>query len=384
MIDIEILSTIVFFSMVIAFLIKDRKNVEFKYGLVIRRMKKGIKVLDNFVNKHKKIIRWAGNLAIIVGMIACFVGLYFLFKFTISLERAFGIVLPSVGGIKYPAPVISIPFWYWLVGIFVVIVSHETMHAVFSRLENVKVKDFGVIFFLFLPIGAFVDPDMNQVKKLKLVKKLRIFFAGSFGNFLVGFFIILLGIISMKMVQISIEEVGIKFTNTIPETPASTVGLKGIIYQVNNYSIKNSIDFINVINETKIGENLTILTTKGRFIISTIEHPDIKGRAYIGIANVSDAYRYKLFFKGLVPDYVIDSITVWSVLLYWLLLLNVSVGIANLLPMKPFDGGYVFEEFFNIIFKKRGKIAIYISSAIVAILLLINLFGIGYIKTILG
>jgi membrane-associated protease RseP (regulator of RpoE activity) len=384
MIDIETLSTILFFSIVAVLIIRDRKNIEFKYGLVIRRIKRSEKFLDRFVNKHKKIIRWTGNLAIVIGIITCFIGLYFLITFTISLRRAFGIVLPSVAGIEYPRPIVSIPFWYWLIGIFVVIVSHESMHAIFSRLEKVRIRDFGVILFLILPIGAFVDPDMNQVKKLKLVKKLRIFFAGSFGNFLVAFFVILLTIASIELIQLFVEEVGIKFTNTIKGTPAYDVGLSGIIYQVNNHTIKNKIDFMEVINQTKPGDNLTIKTTKGTFNIRTIEHPDIKGRAFIGISGVTESYKYKLFFRGLVPDYVIESLILWSGLLYWLFMLNISVGIANLLPMKPFDGGYVFEEFFNIIFKKRGKTAIYITSIITISLLLINLFAIGFLKIILG
>jgi len=382
MLDLEIISTLVFFGLIGILLIKDRKKVQFYYGIIIRRWKRGKEIIDKIVKNHEKFLTIVGNLAIIVGIVASLVGIYFLVSWTLKLKQAFAFVLPTVAGFTYPGPIISIPFWYWIIGIFVIIASHETMHAIFARREKIPIKNYGVLLLLVFPVGAFVDINMKKVKKLKLVKKLRIYAAGSFGNFLVALITFLILTASADLSNQLMENVGIKF-ETLPSTPAGEANLSGIIYQINNQTIRDVSDLVNVLNKTEVGKNLTILTTIGSFTIKTIEHPEVEGRAYMGITQIADVYRYKAIFSGYVPDQIINSLLVWYRLLFWLTILGVGVGMANLLPMKPFDGGYIFEEFFNRIFGKKGRIAISICSLIIFGLILINLFGISLIKILI-
>lgn len=379
MVNLEVLSTGIFFAAVTILLIIDRKNIEFQYGLIIRRWKGGERAIDRFVKTHRRAIRLIGTVAVVVAVAASIFGTCLLVKVTLSFERAFGLVLPTVAGVEYPAPIVPIPFWYWLIGIFVVIGSHETMHAIFSRLERIPIKSYGILLFLPLPIGAFVDPDMKRVAKLGLVKKLRIFASGSFGNLVVACLVFLVASVSINASGYLIEDMGIKFNNTIPETPAQAAGLSGMIYQINDRPIKNRIDFIDLLNKTNPGDNLTVVTTSGTFEIETTEHPDIKGMAYVGISDISEVYKYKIPGLGIVSDWVIDGMFTWFRLLFWLFVLSFGVGIANLLPMKPFDGGYIFEEFFKKVFKARGKIVSKITTAVIAGLILINMFGINLI-----
>jgi membrane-associated protease RseP (regulator of RpoE activity) len=383
MLDLEIISTLIFFSLVGFFIIKDRKKIEFSYGIIIRRWKKGKYVIDKLVRKHRKIIRKIGNVSIIIGIIASFIGMGFLIQFTLRLQRVFGIVLPTIAGFKYPGPVISIPFWYWIVSIFIIIASHETMHAIYSRAENVPIKNYGILLLFLLPIGAFVDPDMKVVKKLKTIKKLRIFSAGSFGNFLVCALIFFLFFASIKITDNLIESVGIRFESTIPDTPAAQIGLRGIIYKIDNQTIKNRIDLIKFLNKTIPGENITIFTTEGKFELTTIENPEVKGKAFIGISNISEIYKFKLFFNGYVPEGIIESLFIWYRFLYWVSILSLGVGIANLLPMKPFDGGYIFEEIFTKFFGKKGKFLTNVLSVLTISLIIFNLFGVGIIQKII-
>lgn len=379
MIDLEIISTALFFASVTALLIIDRKNIEFQYGLIIRRWKGGEKAIDRFVKKHRRVIRLIGSVAVVVAVATSLFGLYLLVKLTLSLERAFGLVLPTVAGVEYPAPIVPIPFWYWLIGVFIIIGSHETMHAIFSRLERIPIKSYGILFFLPLPIGAFVDPDMKRVAKLGLVKRLRIFASGSFGNLVVAALIFLFAFASTNASGYMIEDIGVKFNNTIVGTPAEATDLKGMIYQINDRPIKNRIDFIDMLNQTKPGDNITVMTTAGTFEIKTTKHPDIKGMAYMGVTGISEVYMYKIPGLGIVPDWVVDGMFIWFRLLFWLFVLSLGVGIANLLPMKPFDGGYIFEEIFKLVFKKRGRVVTEITSVVIASLILVNMFGINLI-----
>jgi membrane-associated protease RseP (regulator of RpoE activity) len=379
--DLEIIATLIFFLAIGIYLAKKRKELEFHYGIIIKRWRKGIEKIDKLVKGKKKILRKVGNIFVAIGILISLYGIYFLIRYTLQLKQVFGLALPSVAGVKYPGPVISIPFWYWIIAIFTVIASHETMHAIFSRVEKVKLKNYGIIFFLLFPIGAFVDPEKRAFEKLKGIKKMRIYAAGSFGNFLIFAIVLLLVLLSTKISDSLIESIGLKF-EVLPNTPAEKAGLEGIIFKINNQTIKNIQDLIDFLNKTKPGENITILTTKGEFFLSLAQHPEEKNRGFIGINNTREVYAFKKIFTGYVPDSLINFLTVWYSLLFWLAILNLGVAIANLLPAKPLDGGYLFEEIFKNFFGRNGEKIANALSAIIFFLLFFNIFAVNLIKAI--
>lgn len=383
MADFELISTIIFFSVIGLLLIYDRKNVQFSYGISIRRWKKGLGYIDSIAKRHRKFITAIGNISVVIGIIGGIVGIAMLLLFTAKLQQVFGIVLPSVSGYHYPGPVISIPFWYWIVGIFLIIATHESMHAVYAKLEGVKVKNYGVILFLLLPIGAFVDPDNKQIKKLKTLKKLRILSAGSFINLVTAGIMVVLLILSSNMTNYLFQNSGVSFESTIKETPAAAAGLSGTILKINDRDVKSVGSFLVVLDNIKPSDVAEIETTEGNYFIKTAENPDSPSKAYIGISNVENVYSYRALFSGIVPKSVIVSSETWFRLLYWLTLLSLGVGIANLLPMKPFDGGLIFEELFSKISKTHSGLIIKSLTIVTAGLILFNLFGIGIVRSFL-
>jgi membrane-associated protease RseP (regulator of RpoE activity) len=312
-------------------------------------------------------------LGVVVGIAGSLTGYYLLVSTTIALQRAFGIILPTVGTFRYPAPVISVPLWYWLVGIFVVIAAHEIMHAVFSRLEIVRIKNFGVLLLFLLPIGAFVDPDLRQLRRRPLINRLRVFAAGSLGNFAVAALVLLLTQASTGVTSWLIEDVGLRFGATIPGTPAHTVGLNGTIIQIDGHRIRNRADFFRVMERVRPGDNLTIQTTVGIYSLRTTEHPEVEGRPFIGIRGVAEVYRYRVISTELVPNWVIGSLSVWFGLLFWLFLLNLGVALVNLWPVLGLDGGHMWEGLIERVAPGWGKLAIRATTALTLGLLAANL-----------
>ena len=74
--------------------------------------------------------------------------------------------------------------------------------------------------------------------------------------------------------------------------------------------------------------------------------------------------------------------TIWTNYFGILLIFNLGVALVNMLPMVPFDGGFVFEDIFTRIFgRKRGKQVLMAST--LAILFLI-IYGIYIFLTIQG
>jgi membrane-associated protease RseP (regulator of RpoE activity) len=381
MIDLEILSILIFFCIVALLLIKDRKKVEFKGGVVIRRWEKGKKAIDKITRKHKKTMRIVGTIGIVISTLASIYIFVFLFQ-CLSLPelhgKCFAIVLPRVEKVEYPEqlPIVSPRFWPWIISIFLLVIVHEGMHAIFIRTEGVEIKNYGLIFLFVLPLGAFVDPNLKQIKKLSFVKKLRIYSAGSFGNFILAGIIFLISIVASFIIYDWLTlayPYGVEVV-AINNTPACDVNLTGIILRINGNEIRDVNELKNVLEKVKPGQNLTIETTKGIFTIKTIEHPEENGKGYIGILVLGSALKWKSETLKIVTD-------VLFTLLFWIFALNLGIGLFNLLPLKPLDGGLIFEEFSNRIFKEKGEAITRLVSLITLAFIILNLLvGIAYYK----
>jgi membrane-associated protease RseP (regulator of RpoE activity) len=342
----EVASVIVFFSVISYMLWKDRDKSDFSKGIIIRRMYTGRRALDAMVKNNKRLFTVLGNLSVIVAIATAFFGTLFLLIFPMIFgQKSLGLVLPTVGGFQYPGPIISIPIWYWLISVFIIMAVHETFHAIMSRLANVRLNNYGLIFFFFLPIGAFVDPDMKKVMRLDVMPRLRIYAAGSFGNFLTALVMICLIFSTSYVLSRTIQSVPI-IHETLEGYPAHEVGLSGTVLEVNGIQIESMGDFTEFLLNADVGDELEIVTTDGTYTLTTVESPHDPTQAYLGIHLDYTFYKYITGpYEGQkIQMSVLRTIVFWEGLLSWMLILNVGVAIVNLLPMKPLDGGYIFEE----------------------------------------
>jgi len=378
--EIEAISVMAFFTLIGIVIYLDKKNIEFKHGLIIRRTEKGIEVITKLAKKYRKFLFYVGNFAVVFGIIASILGLGYLIYKTFLLEPSAGIILPTVGSYQYPGPVFSVPFWYWIIAIFIVVTVHEPMHALFARLEKVKIKNMGVFLFLVIPLGAFADPDEKQIKKLSWEGKLRIFAAGSFGNMVVAVIFIALLMSFSHLTSLIMTGDGVIFNTTIPETGAHEVGLSGIIKEINGNTVNSMSNFIDAMQDVKPGDVLEIKTTEGSYLVKTTENPDVQNQAFIGINMPRTYYVYTGLMRnfGVVSDGTIRIMSWVTGLLGWILIINFGVGLFNLFPLKPLDGGLMLEEILTHFFKgKNVKNVVNIISLVILFLILLNLFGPG-------
>lgn len=384
MFDFETTSTIAFLIFLVVLIAIDRKNIEFNYIILIRRTKKGKKLIYKIGRKYKKILRKIGTVAVFVAIIASIVGFYFMLNSAYSIltkpekyEPSVRFIIPKVPSEIACRYALCVPFWYWIFGILTVLLSHELMHAFISRAENIRIKSFGLLSLLVLP-GAFVEPDEDQLKKSKSSTKLKIFAAGSFGNLVVVLIATLFILGFLTLIDMVMGADGVKFQATIPGTPAHKAKLCGTILEVNKERIKTLKDFIYVMNKTEPGDEVEIKTSCGDFILKTIENPNDPSKSFIGIENVTTKFVFTGFLSGFgeVPPTTLRAIDWVTNLFFWISFLNLGVGVINLLPIKPLDGGLMFEEFFKIIFKKRFVNQLINTLSIFTLgLLLINLIG---------
>lgn len=387
--NFEIVSILIFLAIIGILIYRDRKKIQFNKGLFIRRSNTGRKFIYSFAKRHEKKLRLLGNIGIIVTIIASLYGMYLILESTYNIlskpaetVRPLRLVLPSVSNVKLPGFVLGVPFWYWIISVFIVMVIHEPMHAFMARIEKVRIKSFGVLLFIVLP-GAFVDPDEKQLMKLSTVKKLRIFSAGSFGNLLAAGLMILLLLGYNFVIEKTMTPIGVGFESLIPDSGAQQVGLKGRIIQINSNQVKDLEDFTKAMSTVKPNDTVTVKTTVETYNIKTISDPENATRPLIGISGsyVAFAYSGVLASLGQVSDSMISVLAWVSGLFTWVLILNLGVGIFNLFPLKPLDGGLMTEAIATHFFKENnGKIITNTISFFMLILILFNLFGPSLMK----
>jgi len=195
--DLYELSVLIFLSIVAFFLYRDRKNIKREGLFLIRPTKGGIELLDR-VAKFKSFWKYFGLCGVVLGLLLMTYGIISFVEYSKLLIEGivklpgFSFMFPSIKSEMEVGPgYMLVPFWFWLIIFIAVIFPHEIFHGIISRAQNVKIKSAGVLLLVVLP-GAFVEENEKDVKKLKLLGKLKFICAGSFANFLVYLLILFL------------------------------------------------------------------------------------------------------------------------------------------------------------------------------------------------
>jgi len=306
----------------------------------------GIPLMKRIAAKYSKPLYWLGIIGVCVGYIGMIIVSYDLIKGIYSLltnpQMTVGLVLPvKAKGVFY------VPLAYWIISVFVVMIVHEGAHGIIAMVHKLNVKKTGLAFLgIIIPIipAAFVEPDEQKLMKSNNLTKLSVFAAGPFANILLGF--ILLGIYLLAFIPfgnaLTVNEGAeiISFIGT--NTPAQINGLVvgEIITSIDDISVLEAADFKTAMDLKQIGETIDVTTNKQTLSI-VLGEDEIEKDAFLGV-NVQSK-------EGIKPA-VLSAYPIWSRialwvkgLVYWLSLLNIGVGLFNLVPIGPIDGGRMLQ-----------------------------------------
>ena len=341
MVDLNLISFLVFVAICIALVVRNRKNIEFKGVFLLFKTKFLIHLIERF-SKYRKLIHILLWPIVILG----FLGLVFtsglLVKHTIDIvlgKTSVGGVAPvlpfKIPGVKTIVP----PFFFWIVSIAVLVIVHEVAHGVVAKYFSMRLKSAGVgLFALILPL-AYVEPEEEDIQKAKLRKQLGVFAAGSFSNFLFGF--IFFGLFSLALFGFGaladnyFTPNGALVGGVVNESGAFKANLTAgdTINFVDEKEVLDPEDYLEYMKGVKVGEVVSIKTLDGKKVEVVTEENEI-GRASIGIKPLVNSY------VSDTKTSVISTIFTFIVrLFYWLYLFNLGVGAANLLPLPITDGG---------------------------------------------
>lgn len=351
-------------------------------GFVMWRTKRGLQFIDRVAKFSKRGWRAFGTAAAAIGI---FLMAFVFFNVAFNTVITFTQPARAIPGVRFVLPGIvpGLTIFAWLVGITSVLFVHEYAHGFVLRAQGLKTKSVGAMLFVAIP-GAFVEPDEKQLKKAPILKRLRVFGAGSFANVLFAF--LCLGVILLLLVP----KPGVYVSGVVENYPAENVLDAGMrIYSIDNVFISTYDDFSNFMDNTQPEQIIQISTYNENFQIELAEHPENENKGFIGIGSISapshSEFANPLFVawvmmteltgRSVFHSYVYDSSAPWGLIdmIKWMFVLNFGIGLFNLLPAVPLDGGYIFQGVVERVSSKRtARRVSHALSIIVLALLIVN------------
>jgi len=363
--------------------------------IIMIKTGKGKGLIDRIASK-RRFWRAYGTLSVFVVIAAM------LLMFFVLLWQA--TVVSRIPANRAPSPQMMIgipgvnpliPVWYGILGLAVAMVFHEFAHGILTRVANARVKNLGLL-YLIVPIGAFVEPDEEEVMALPRRKRCRLFAVGPATNIFIAIIVVIVFAWGF-MASLEPEENGMLVLKVSKDLPADKAGIEPgmVIVAMNGTRINEPDDFFDFLSNTTEGQTINItvwdngdvrtienITLANRYNYTGLEedkgkgylgvsspttakglrdvlaHP-YSGRGAIGIIGVSFLYIslpfYRLapfpesiqnLYQVTGPLSVLPAPLFWILAnsLYWIFWLNLMVGLTNALPAVPLDGGYIFRD----------------------------------------
>ena len=374
----------------------ERNNMELVWGrsFLMWRTDWGKDFIEK-ISQNKPFWRRVGDVWVVtVFFIMIFMFLLLLWQATLAwqIPKSASVSPKMMIGLPGLNPVI--PLWYGILALVIAMVVHEFSHGILSRVANVKVKALGLLMFFF-PVGAFVEPDEEEMKSMKKWERMRLYAAGPGSNMVIAIIFSFL-FSSVMVASLEPSSDGVLSASVVLDYGGEEAGLEPwmLITEVNDQEISSSEEFSTVMNETYAGQIVNVsvlnkgnpetyqvtLSDKGSYYLKY--YPSsyetwMSGKGFMGISVVNPGVvadslanpgssggsmlqyitlpfqklqpfpeHFTALFSptgivGVIPD---SAFWVLANSFYWIFWLNLMVGLTNALPAVPLDGGFIFAD----------------------------------------
>jgi Zn-dependent protease len=278
-----------------------------------------------------------------------------------------------------------LPITYGWAALIITIIIHEAGHGIVARVYNIRVDSTGLVLFLGLPIGAFVNIERDELNRATLRQKSAVLTAGPLNNMiLAGASLLALFLVVSTLTPLppdpNAPQFGVMVISVNGGSLAESIGMEpeSVIQYVAGQEIRSLDDLGNRLrNNLGNTVDITWINKAGDTITRQAALPPAvePGRGTLGVTVtvLSDPQavldRYTGAFGSnplalllpptmqpgavpysdvMAPRYESSALGSASVfapvanLLFWLWFINFNVGIFNALPIGPLDGGQLY------------------------------------------
>jgi membrane-associated protease RseP (regulator of RpoE activity) len=274
------------------------------------------------------------------------------------------------------------PVTYGLIALIITLVIHEAGHGIVARVHNIRVESTGILLFLGIPVGAFVNIEQELLEKASTKQKSAILTAGALNNMILAVIsLITLYFVISTLTPIATSgesKTGVVVMSVNDGSLASKIGLskESIIQTIAGQKV-HGVDDLGKLLRSNLGHNIQITwqDKTGQKITRSVNLPPFvssnKGILGIAITDLTPnpslvLERYKSWFTSnpiallapptlgqgmllvpysdlMAPKYESNilgsSFPIIANILFWIWFINFNVGIFNALPITFLDGG---------------------------------------------
>ncbi len=274
-------------------------------------------ILDKFSRIFPKELTSRVSVAIVlVTMLGAFIFLFY----EVYLSLAIRVVVNQPASFYLALPGINpfIPIFYGTMALVVGVVIHELMHGVLSRKHGITVKSVGALFFV-IPVGAFVEPDEEEMMKASPIIRRRIFAAGPATNIVLALIFFLL--LMMVMGPLATPTHNGVYLESTQSQISGISNLSGL--EITSFGSYSGNDLANLASSSNItpGQQVSITVYNG--------HTLFNGTAIAGVVVYSTLPGFPAYKSNLSSGDIILSIngsTVWNLNTMNSILDNITPG----------------------------------------------------------
>ena len=290
----------------------DRWNATRVFGVVLMvRSNWGLKTLDR-IARPRRFWRIYGEVSLWLCLFCMFlVALTMILAFITSILSPPSASPPSASElVAIPGINPMIPLGWGAMAFIVALVIHEFGHGLLARAHGMRIRSFGLLQLGPLPLGAFAEPQYQELHKAPRKERMRMFAAGPATNLFAAFIcLMLLGGLAANFTSNSENphirgvikdagayEAGMQPWDTIIQIDGVGVdGVEGFQTILQNYLANDTIT-VDLMHEDGSLESIElVLTDKYDYYIdlgwspSNLEISGIEqGDAFVGVEGISD------------------------------------------------------------------------------------------------
>ena len=224
--------------------------------ILMLRTKKGKNILDR-ISSFKRFWKFFGEISIWICLsvmaLVVFVLLISAFSTIMNPRDEY---IPASDVLFIPGVTSFVPFWWPVIALIVTLVIHEYSHGIQARVHGMRLKSFGLLLMGPLPLGAFAEPEQDEMTRAPRRERMRLFAAGpSINIFATYIAVLLLSLVSTGLIA---NQEGIHIKEIYEGESAQEAGLNPYesIIEINGSIITDYDSFSSALNNTSPGDEV--------------------------------------------------------------------------------------------------------------------------------